>query len=164
MKLNNLEHCQECSICLETDDKPTQTLSCNHTFHKKCISKWLKNSDSCPMCRSYTKKYYKAKEKILNFGYITINRNIKIYVSNNIVTVINKYILFKSKPKILDMNRIKSIKMDNNYFIINYYNKRPIDFTYKIDSSQNTISIFNKFQRIFKENILKLCPERISFI
>ena len=44
---------QLCSICQE-EYKPKEykrELSCKHSFHKKCIDKWLKNNLSCPFCR-----------------------------------------------------------------------------------------------------------------
>jgi len=47
----------ECSICQETfqHGEHFMLLPCNdkhpHKFHKFCISPWLKNHDTCPMCR-----------------------------------------------------------------------------------------------------------------
>ena len=44
---------KECAICLEnlsTITDENEKLSCDHTFHKDCISKWSKNT--CPCCRS----------------------------------------------------------------------------------------------------------------
>ena len=49
-----------CSICLEDITKETgsTTLSCEHTFHLRCIVKWFAEQDmkdmpeSCPYCRS----------------------------------------------------------------------------------------------------------------
>lgn len=44
---------QSCSICQE-DYKVKEykrELKCKHTFHKKCIDKWLKTKLSCPFCR-----------------------------------------------------------------------------------------------------------------
>lgn len=40
-----------CSICLE-DIQPVflKITNCNHSFHIKCISKWLNNT--CPICRN----------------------------------------------------------------------------------------------------------------
>ncbi len=49
-----------CIICLNTleldlehdeDDVRIVVLTCKHLFHKKCISRWLKKSEVCPMCR-----------------------------------------------------------------------------------------------------------------
>jgi hypothetical protein len=45
---------QTCSIC-QDEYKPKEyrrELNCKHSFHKKCIDKWLKNHLSCPFCRS----------------------------------------------------------------------------------------------------------------
>lgn len=39
-----------CSICLE-ESKLDHPLSCGHSFHKDCISPWLKASGNCPYCR-----------------------------------------------------------------------------------------------------------------
>jgi hypothetical protein len=53
-----------CSICLETDTKETHTTNCGHIFHKSCISTWLKEKNSCPMCR---------KEQIIMYMIHSIN-------------------------------------------------------------------------------------------
>ena len=44
-----------CSICLRTmstDDDIRRPPSCLHLYHKTCISDWLLQQDSCPLCRS----------------------------------------------------------------------------------------------------------------
>jgi hypothetical protein len=46
-----------CSICQEQkyDINPElfniKTLICDHTFHNKCIHKWLSKNKTCPVCR-----------------------------------------------------------------------------------------------------------------
>ena len=59
--LNNLEYLnsneiqQECSICLESNEKDNcfGKLPCNHIFHITCILQWgYKNNITCPICRS----------------------------------------------------------------------------------------------------------------
>jgi len=43
----------ECAICLgawQPLDKIKVT-PCKHTFHEECISSWLKNADTCALCR-----------------------------------------------------------------------------------------------------------------
>lgn len=48
----------DCVVCLEellVPGKSSKTLlkmPCSHMFHCDCIHKWLKMSDSCPLCRS----------------------------------------------------------------------------------------------------------------
>lgn len=44
---------QTCSICHEfyKIKEYKRSLNCAHTFHKKCIDKWLKTNPNCPICR-----------------------------------------------------------------------------------------------------------------
>jgi hypothetical protein len=54
-----------CSICLcdfVFDNKDTKhnnicQISCEHYFHKKCISKWLDKKKNCPLCRKDCLEY-----------------------------------------------------------------------------------------------------------
>jgi len=49
-----LHKTKECSICLEeiTENTVCSMLPCLHTFHNKCIKKWLTmNKSTCPECR-----------------------------------------------------------------------------------------------------------------
>ena len=51
---------KDCAVCkeqfkLDTEDPDEQiiiTLPCQHPFHEPCILPWLKNSGTCPVCRS----------------------------------------------------------------------------------------------------------------
>ena len=48
----------ECSICImkyRVTEK-IKILPCKHIFHKKCIKKWLKKNDTCPLCNFDIKK------------------------------------------------------------------------------------------------------------
>lgn len=52
--------CNNCVICLEgfITGESCQILSpCNHLFHSYCIKNWLKDNDTCPICRSVYYKY-----------------------------------------------------------------------------------------------------------
>ena len=43
-----------CSICMEHIDSVNENVvtNCNHTFHKKCLDKWISyRNDVCPNCR-----------------------------------------------------------------------------------------------------------------
>ncbi|XP_068243461.1 E3 ubiquitin-protein ligase TTC3-like isoform X2 [Palaemon carinicauda] len=45
---------EQCSICLDALNLcPTLQLQCQHVFHEKCISGWLKRQSNCPNCRTY---------------------------------------------------------------------------------------------------------------
>lgn len=43
----------ECAICLEgfQDGEEVSVLPCSHGFHPHCITKWLRRSNMCPLCR-----------------------------------------------------------------------------------------------------------------
>lgn len=44
----------KCAICLEEykDNSLLGILKCNHDFHTDCVKKWLKEKNSCPICKS----------------------------------------------------------------------------------------------------------------
>ena len=41
-----------CSICLLEMVGNQRTTACNHTFHTGCLEQWLRQSSTCPLCRS----------------------------------------------------------------------------------------------------------------
>lgn len=42
----------ECSICLSNiPAKKAMVLPCKHAFHRSCATKWIRNHNSCPLCR-----------------------------------------------------------------------------------------------------------------
>jgi hypothetical protein len=43
---------EDCGICLDTlAEGRVYTLNCKHQFHHDCVTKWLTNSPTCPLCR-----------------------------------------------------------------------------------------------------------------
>ena len=44
---------KECCICLNDIDKNSSiiVLSCNHIYHKNCITRWFNKNKTCPICR-----------------------------------------------------------------------------------------------------------------
>ncbi|KAI8532464.1 hypothetical protein RHMOL_Rhmol11G0216300 [Rhododendron molle] len=49
----------QCAICLDTifaGIKNVTGLPCSHIYHTNCIARWLRKSNSCPLCRIYVKK------------------------------------------------------------------------------------------------------------
>jgi hypothetical protein len=52
--LNETLQNQSCFICIECYKKSELLRilpNCKHSFHKKCIDKWLKKNATCPTCR-----------------------------------------------------------------------------------------------------------------
>lgn len=59
----------DCAICFEqiTHTITASTLSCNHTFHIKCITGWTELNPTCPCCRhnlAPLEVYYATRESI----------------------------------------------------------------------------------------------------
>lgn len=53
----------QCVICLENINGNKTKLKCGHTFHKKCIKKWLKKNKTCPTCRCIQIQKRKKRKK-----------------------------------------------------------------------------------------------------
>jgi len=62
-----------CSICLNENKKYRNlTCSCGHTFHKKCIKRWLKNNNTCPLCKRV------IKEEVVNdYGFAAFTEELR---------------------------------------------------------------------------------------
>lgn len=57
-KINSFE---ECSICYTEYRGNAIVLRCGHKFHRSCIYKWFRRSETCPYCRcQYPFGYYLA--------------------------------------------------------------------------------------------------------
>lgn len=48
----------QCPICHEEDTETRQTLACNHTFHHRCIQRWFRDKNTCPLCRMHITNTY----------------------------------------------------------------------------------------------------------
>lgn len=115
----------DCSICTEQLNDTVVTI-CNHRFHKTCLTKWEKLSQSCPLCRQHLayieedidletlKKAY-LTQKLVTFKlvyeldkYKAIARNTKSY-NKLLQNKIN--ILEEEKINILEDQRINSIEI-----------------------------------------------------
>ena len=51
-KYNTIKE-DKCAICLQkyTGIDIIKLFPCKHIFHKKCILKWIENSNKCPLCK-----------------------------------------------------------------------------------------------------------------
>ena len=100
-----------CSICtdnLEIQSKrcciknniPIKTLECNHQYHTDCIDTWLKNHNTCPLCRKEVKKvsgiYISSNERNLERNVERNNFINKIKNNKKDILCFILYILFLS--------------------------------------------------------------------
>jgi hypothetical protein len=44
---------EKCLSCLDTKNKKLYFTDCEHTFHGRCLNKWLEQNRECPICRRY---------------------------------------------------------------------------------------------------------------
>jgi hypothetical protein len=79
---------QVCSICLEKINYYDLKIQkcCNNKFHIKCIHEWLKNKNTCPLCRSEylvltPKEYLKIKDFFNKNNMPNIMLKIDIFLS-----------------------------------------------------------------------------------
>jgi hypothetical protein len=49
-KQNLIKECETCAVCYEKESDIITT--CEHMYCKKCILKWTRKHDTCPMCRT----------------------------------------------------------------------------------------------------------------
>ena len=59
LKKENSDDGLMCMVCLAPFQKHDKIgkLMCSHTFHKRCIYKWLKKKTTCPLCREDVKRF-----------------------------------------------------------------------------------------------------------
>lgn len=97
----NISNLNECLICwdsmnvykLQTFAIITTKCKCNSTFHRKCLFKWVYETNSCPICRKSTKFNIKLLDRILNKNQQ--NNNIGEFIEYNIENSSKlKYVLF----------------------------------------------------------------------
>lgn len=61
----------ECPICLN-ELKTKYTTLCKHEFHLQCLVDWLRNSQTCPICRTeikYARLRIIDKYEIIVYAY-----------------------------------------------------------------------------------------------
>ena len=49
----NKNKIEKCLSCLDIKNKKLYFTGCEHTFHGRCLDKWLEQNRECPLCRSY---------------------------------------------------------------------------------------------------------------
>jgi hypothetical protein len=128
----------ECSICLESIGSTAIFVTkCKHIFHKGCINKWCKTTNSCPLCRTEKiidmpgPKYISYMDNIIMDNIIMDNiimdnntssiqdRNQNNF--NQIVWLIDAGQYDAANDYINNINNINNINSNNynlNYFII----------------------------------------------
>ena len=53
---------EKCLSCLDKKNKKLYFTDCEHTFHGRCLDKWLEENENCPLCREYIKDIQYSSE------------------------------------------------------------------------------------------------------
>ncbi|XP_073488998.1 uncharacterized protein [Aquarana catesbeiana] len=64
----------ECSVCLleiEEEDKSSR-LPCSHQFHNDCITRWMEQSRTCPLCRDGVNHHIWSTFDLPNYGRMAV--------------------------------------------------------------------------------------------
>jgi len=97
----------ECSICLSRikENKIYRIKNCKHSFHKKCINRWKKTSNECPLCRGpiVSELRHTTKQAIQHFINVRTRELLEDYVegNNEITEVAN---IIEREQQIIDFN------------------------------------------------------------
>ena len=65
----------ECPICYGKITYPTCLKPCNHMFCNKCIVKWFKKQNNCPLCRHKCSMDI-DKEESKEYSYFSDDRDL----------------------------------------------------------------------------------------
>ena len=121
----------ECPICLETNFESFKSLSCQHSFHEKCINIWLINNTTCPMCRelvTFIKGKINKKEYKLSINYDHLIMKHETHTSilkfsniKNIEYLIKPKLVILTKKEVCDRDFVKiKIKSDKAFIIFDH--------------------------------------------
>ena len=71
---------ENCNICFDKIDNGTQLKCCDKYFHTKCLVKWRKINNSCPMCRYKNPLFIRTIYKPPGIIYNIYNSIIKYFI------------------------------------------------------------------------------------
>ena len=151
----------DCCICLQKLENNILQLDCSHLFHEKCINKWIKNNNNCPMCRKNIKNNSNNSKLFETFIILSIivlllsifmiiffkiyfNSNHSFYIYEYLINIfrkMKKYLdyIFKERKKDKSYNNIKVKDMFNILF-----NPKRYIINYIKEMINNPIKIKNK--------------------
>jgi hypothetical protein len=148
-----------CGICLETLDDPI-SFQCDHSFHNKCISQWLFQKNTCPLCRHEIYDTHDDEDEEISYD-ITLNERV-ITLEYSLITKMTHRIA--DLTEYIDSDSEIPLKymweMDENGSLFNIINTKKYRCTFKYDlfESDNTILISVDIEIIYK---LYTGPQRL---
>ena len=156
--INNNIICSICTDNLEKNNTVIKTLDCNHQYHTDCIDIWLKEHNTCPLCRQEVKR---VSIKYNNYTNQNTERNNKKYILAFIL-----YILLLSGV----IARIITLSLTINYIEFNNINSSNVFHKKKIINNFIIISVYISllsilfFSNIFLKNRNCICGFMLPLI
>jgi len=128
---NEKEEEKTCAICYDVlNTSNCVATECKHHFCNKCFFKWLRESDTCPMCRTSYTKYHKWHYDVIDYNAVSdefnawrnlLNENRRIiekrHALNKGVEAVNK----KIRDKMKSLTRIDEMYEYNKGYQIGAY-------------------------------------------
>lgn len=71
---------ETCSICFDdyvSEDTVATRLECGHIFHRSCLSDWLHEQPTCPLCRNVSREEYSECCICRAYGFAELARGDK---------------------------------------------------------------------------------------
>jgi len=140
-----------CPICYENLSKDTITIEgCNHTFHSKCIYKWINNNESpsCPLCRcQIVPRSMRSKKNIINNIISKELKDIYNILHTNVIVDVTK----NNEDIETEINNQEKI-------IFEKLTKCLIKFPYILVNNKYLKNIICEQSKMYNnENMIKIC-------
>jgi len=117
-KMEEIKTTKQCGVCYDdlTVDNCVST-PCKHSFCSKCFFKWLKESNTCPLCRNNYTRYHKWDYDDIDMNAVTHEFNMFRDVISRTKDALSEHHIKKEKleKRIEQMN--KAIDVNNQYIV-----------------------------------------------
>jgi len=88
-----------CPVCFgNMTESTSRTLPCNHTFHSRCLERWKRTSNTCPMCRSpFDQPQYRVS---ISVQHLTSNTTVRdSYITSNVSQMFSTFDIPRLQPR-----------------------------------------------------------------
>lgn len=88
-----------CPVCLTSMSPGTcRTLGCTHTFHTRCLERWKRTSNTCPMCRApFDQPQYRVSISVHHLASNTTVRD--SYTTSNVTQMFTTFGIPQLQPR-----------------------------------------------------------------
>lgn len=139
-----------CNICL---DKMEENLfiECGHSFHKKCISEWLKTKTTCPCCRKKVKttNFIQSEQNHLNLERIVLNSNFIYWINQMMNTYVQDLVGVSFHDMLFVINQPQ-----HYYYLTNVYTNELNNISINLFELELKLNEIADFVRVDPLNIV----------